>query len=185
MKRDLVEKLLSMTASENDSEALTALRRLQGHLDQHGISMAELLTDAGKVAELRARITTLEQEVYALRANTGNGGNAAATPVTNFISVIVNKDHTVTLQAQSPRAAALDVLLPESAQAQANTIVEALNGLMSQDSGVIKIKLEGAGDTVTVMARPEKGDPVTLWDGPRGEAATLAAALRRLIGHIS
>lgn len=188
MDRQQVEKLLGMMASDSDSDAVMALRSLQGLLKSEGVDM-------GRIFDLAlANLDTLKKQSLTIES--------ALTPAKKANAPV---EISGMPQCRSPQPGSIELIAPGhskgeivhlagEAAAHADMIAEGLKDALLAaviNKSRFKLKLFDVknvkGETVETALQAEYERegmaPIRVWANVRGEVATVAAVLRKAVAN--
>jgi hypothetical protein len=181
MDKDAFAKMLKMTASDSDSDAVMGLRGLQGLFSGEGTTFEAALKFAGdRIEELRAAApVTVDQGKKGPGPVTVSGMPQCRVPKAGCVEIIP-PGQTAGAIVQMQGAAA------DAAESIAFNLKDALVAAVINKSRfklkVVDVK-NGRGDVVETLLRAEyerEGmTPVVVWSNVRGEVAALATIMRK------
>lgn len=158
-----LQKLLALTASENDSEALLALRRAQSMLAEEGLAL----------------------DVFAVRhvlAVAKDGPPTADKPSCHPVP-----DSNPPMLEVRPAAPAERFPLPDLPARNVEQLCQSFSELLAVASSrgmVLRIRLDLSQEGQARVWGDLPGyRPVELWSGVKGDGATVASSLRRAAIH--
>lgn len=189
MNKELLEKMLKMMASDNDTDAVHGLRGAQGLFKAEGSSLEDALRYALlHVHKIRATestvVDTMAVTVAAARPPVAISGMPQCRSVAGGSIEIILPGQTQGNVVQLPGLAA-----PE-AEAIASNLKDALVAAVINKSR-FKLKLldikNAHGEVVetALQAEYERDGmiPIRVWVNVKGEVATLASVLRRTVAN--
>jgi len=159
---DRLHKLLALTSSSNDSEALTALRRAQALLQAETLRLEDFARREIIVAAL-----------------------AEGVPGEQSSCRIIMLDGVPQLEVR-PAAPAIQLPLSAAMHAAARSIAENLDILLntaSDSKSKASVRISVEGDKVRLLGEVSGFEPLEIWAGDKDSAAPLAQTLRRAIAH--
>lgn len=190
MDRDMIDRLIAMMASENDTDAVMGLRGFQGLLRADGIDFNQAM------AALVAHVSTMKGAAApAPQAVTQSSVPAAQTPPPSVPATagngmpqcsVAGGDITLATPAGAQEVISLPALAAEHAGTIAESLTDAIVAAVINKSRM-KLKLvdnkNSKGEVIETVLRAEyERDgmmPVQVWVNARGEVAALAAVLRK------
>lgn len=188
MDREMLDRLIAMMTSENDTDAVMGLRGLQGLLRTEGVDFAKLIAQAVaqagtmKAAAPAPSAPVIEQTAVAPKAPPSTPVVAGGLPQ----CVANGSDLTLATPAGTQEVINLPALAAQSAGMIAESLTDAIVAAVINKSRM-KLKLVDVKDpkglVVETMLRAEYDRegmmPVQVWVNARGEVAALAAVLRK------
>lgn len=188
MDREMIDRLIAMMASENDTDAVMGLRGLQGLLRADGVDFAHAMTTmVAHVAAAKGR--AVPAPVSAAPAAVA----PAAPPSVPAVSAngmpqcsVAGCDITLATPAGVQEVISLPALAAEHAGTIAESLTDAIVAAVINKSRM-KLKLvdnkNSKGEVIETILRAEYDRdgmmPVQVWVNARGEVAALAAVLRK------
>lgn len=181
-----LDRLSAMMVSDNDGEALMALRALQSYVREHGVDFRQAMS---------FWVTHLPQMKGAAAAPAlPEAASTMPTPVVNAGLPQCRTDAGSIEILPAGASSGEKVLLPAAAAAEAGMIAENLKDAIVAaviNKSRMKLKLldnrNARGEVVetTLQAEYERDGmmPVQIWINARGEVAALAAVLRRALAN--
>lgn len=158
-----LQKLLALTASENDAEAMLALRRAQSMLDEEGLRLDSFAA---------RHVLTVAKD---------------GPPTADKPSCFPVPDSNPPMLEIRPAAAAERFPLPADLPARAiEALCQSFGELLTVASArgvVLRIRLDMSQEQARVFADLPGYKPLELWSGAKGDAATVASSLRRAAQH--
>ena len=190
MDKDVLGNFLKMLNSDNDSDALMALRALQQNFAKEGAELSDLIAyGVNHIQDVKKAATTFEKATTA----------APASKPKQAITV------SGMPQCWSPQAGSLEIIpsgedkgevvaLPGPAAAQSEEIAMNLkDALVAAAINKSKLKLKlldvknNKGEILETILQAEYDrdgmTPVRIWTNARGEVAALAAVLRKAVAN--
>ncbi len=189
MDREMLDRLIAMMASENDTDAVMGLRGLQGLLRTEGVDFAKLI--AAAVAQAGAMKTAAPAPAAPVIEQTPVAAAKAPPSVPVATGglpqcVASGSDLTLATPAGVQEVINLPALAAQSAGMIAESLTDAIVAAVINKSRM-KLKLVDVKDpkglVVETMLRAEYDRegmmPIQVWVNARGEVAALAAVLRK------
>lgn len=189
MDREMIDRLIAMMASENDTDAVMGLRGFQGLLRAEGIDFNQAM------AALVAHVSTMKGTAApAPQAAAPSVPAAQTTPPSVPASAgngmpqcsVAGSDITLATPAGTQEVISLPALAAEHAGMIAESLTDAIVAAVINKSRM-KLKLvdnkNSKGEVIETILRAEYDRdgmmPVQVWVNARGEVAALAAVLRK------
>lgn len=191
MDRDMTERLITMMASENDTDAIMGLRGLQGLLRAEGIDFNQAMVAMMAHAAVMKPVPVLTPaSAVPMSAAPEPGVAPPSVPASATTGMpqcnASGSDITVATPAGVREVISLPALAAEQASMIADSLTDAIVAAVINKSR-FKLKLvdskNSKGEVVETALHAEYDRegmmPVQVWANARGEVAALAAVLRK------
>lgn len=188
MDRDMIDRLIAMMTSENDTDAVMGLRGLQGLLRADGVDFVQVMrTMVAHAATMKGPAApALASAPVASASPVASPSVPAATANGMPQCSAAGSDITLATPAGVQEVIALPALAAAHADMIAESLTDAIVAAVINKSRM-KLKLvdnkNSKGEIIETILRAEYDRegmmPVQVWVNARGEVAALAAVLRK------
>lgn len=192
LDREMIDRMIAMMASENDTDAVMGLRGLQGLLRAEGVDFAQAMAAMIAHAAVMKQAAPAPSAPQAAPPVQAQAVAPAAPPSIPAAAsgmpqcVAANGALTLATPAGAREVISLPALAGEHASIIAESLTDAIVAAVINKSK-LKLKLvdtkNSKGEVVETILRAEYDRagmmPVQVWVNARGEVAALAAVLRK------